>query len=82
MKAIKTKCISATDIKPVRIKATDEDGNSIIRSWGYYLEQEVDESSYDAGIHRNAAQALCDKMGWKGEFVTGALKDCYVHVFV
>ena len=36
----------------------------------------------DEAVHRVAAQALCEKMGWPGKLVAGSLKDGYAFVFV
>lgn len=76
MKAIKTTFLGPTNTQPSRCKATDEDGNSVVRTWDSELSP--DEN------HRKAAYALRDKMDWArhGELITGGLKDCYVHVFV
>ena len=76
MKAIKTKFLGPTNTKGSRIKATDEGGNSIIKSWCH-------KSNSDDN-HRSAAYALCIKMGWDvpGKLVGGSLKNCMVWVFV
>ncbi len=73
MKAIKTKYIGATNYRCSRVSASDEDGNRIVLTWCHNLNGEEN--------HRAAAYALRDKMGWKGELITGGLRDCYVHVF-
>lgn len=73
MQAIVTKYLGATNTKPSRIKATASAG-SVTISYSYDHDTE--------GCHRQAAQALCDKFGWKGSFVTGGLPNGdYVHVF-
>jgi len=74
MKAIVTKYHGPTNFKGSRISASDEDGNRITISYPYEL------SGYEA-VHRKAAEALCDKMGWTGELVGGSLKRGYVFVF-
>ena len=74
MKAIKTKYLGPTNFKGSRVRATDEDGNSIILSWDHALNSDKN--------HEAAAQALCDKMDWEGRIVGGSLKDCMVWVFV
>ena len=82
MKAITTQFKGWTETKPSRIVAFDSDGNKIEKSVGT-LEDEVGKSSpFMDEIHRAAAQALCNKMGWSGRFVTGATKQGYVHVFI
>ncbi len=73
MKAIVTKYHGPTNFKGSRISASDEDGNRITVSYPYELSGEA--------VHRKAAQALCDKMGWTGELVGGSLKRGYVFVF-
>lgn len=74
MKAIITKYLGPTNFRPSRVKATDEDYNSVTLSWDNSLN--TDEN------HKEAASALCNKMQWKGNLVMGSLKNCYVHVFV
>lgn len=73
MKAIVTKYHGPTDYKGSRITASDEDGNRITISYPHELSGEQ--------VHRKAAQALCDKMGWSGELTGGSLKHGYVFVF-
>ena len=73
MKAIITKYHGPTACKGSRISASDEDGNRITISYPYELSGEA--------VHRKAAEALCDKMGWTGELVGGSLKRGYVFVF-
>lgn len=73
MQAIVTKYLPATNTKPSRIKATSSAG-SVTVSYSYDLDTE--------GCHRQAAQALCEKLGWAGQYVTGGLPNGdYVHVF-
>ena len=73
MKAIETKYIPCTNTRGSRIKAFDLDGNSV--SIGYPHELNQDQA------HRKAAQALADKMGWKGEMLGGYTKQGCVFVF-
>ena len=73
-KAIITKYLPATNYRGDRIKADDEDGNTITVSYHF-------ESSNEA-THRHAADALCAKMGWTGDLVGGSLKRGYAFVFV
>lgn len=73
MKAIMTIYLGPTNTKGSRIKASDMDGNRIIRS--------IDSSvSVDAN-HKYAAIELCRKMGWSENLIGGSLKDCMVWVF-
>lgn len=73
MKAIQTKYVGPTNTKGSRIIATDNDGNKVTISYPYELSGE--------DVHRKAAQALCDKMNWKGEMIAGWVKNGYVFVF-
>lgn len=74
MKAIETKYLSATDHKGSRIKAYDCDRNSITIPYPHELSGEA--------VHQKAAEALRDKMGWKGQLVGGSTRKGYVFVFV
>ena len=73
MKAILTRYKGPTDFKGSRIIASDEDGNRITISYPHELTGEA--------VHRKAADALCEKMGWTGKLVGGSLKNGYVFVF-
>ena len=73
MKAIETKYLGATDTKPSRIKAFANGGNQITISYDHELNQ--------GQAHRKAAQALADKMGWKGRLIGGGTANGYVFVF-
>lgn len=75
MKAIQTKYLGATNQRGSRIKAWAEGGNTITIPYPHEL-------SGDA-VHRLAAQALCDTLGWNRQFVTGGLPNGdYCHVFI
>jgi len=74
MKAILTKYIGPTLHRGSRIKAYDEDGNSITIPFDYGLNQ--------GQRHKKAAIALCKKMGWAGEMVGGGIKNGYAFCFV
>lgn len=74
MKAIITKYLPCTDTRGSRIKASDEDGNSVTIPYPHELSGEEK--------HRAAADALCKKMGWTGKMIAGSLKNNYVFVFV
>ena len=73
MKAIQTKYMGPTNFKGSRIKASDCDGNTLTIPYPHELSGE--------DVHRKAAEALRDKMGWTGELIGGALKDGYAFVF-
>ena len=73
MKSITTKYHGPSATKGSRISATDNDGNRVMIS--------KDLSMSDDGGHADAARALCRKMNWHGEMVTGWLKPGQ-HVFV
>lgn len=72
-KAIITKYFGPTDTKGARIKASDEDGNEITISYPYELS--------GIAVHQKAAEALKDKMKWKGDLIGGSWKNGYVFVF-
>ena len=74
MKAIITKYHGPTNYKGSRITASDEDGNRITISYPYELSGE--------DVHRKAAEALCEKMNWKGGLIGGSLKNGYVFTFI
>jgi len=71
-KAIVTKYIAATNTRPSRIKASDEDGNTITIPY--------DHSLSHGQRYAKAAVALCEKMGWSTNLVGGHVKDGYVFV--
>ena len=73
MKAIQTTYFGPGNVRGARIKATDNDGNSVIIGYPHELSGEA--------CHRKAAEALRDKMGWKGALIGGALKRGYAFVF-
>ncbi len=72
--AITTKHLPATNTKPARVKATTASGISLTKSYPI-------DGDHEYG-HKNAALALCQKLGWTGEIVGGATRDGYVFVFV
>jgi len=74
MKAIETHYLGATNTRGSRIKATEPDGQSVTIPYPYELSGEA--------VHRHAAEALRDRMGWAGELVGGATKRGYCFVFV
>jgi len=73
LKAITTKYLGPTDFRGSRIKASDEDGNSITIPYPHELSGEA--------VYRKAAEALQQKMGWRGTLICGSLKNGYVFVF-
>jgi hypothetical protein len=73
MKAIVTTYRPATNTRGSRLAASDEDGNRITIPYPHELSGEA--------VHRLAAQALCQKMGWSGKLTSGSLKHGYVFVF-
>jgi len=73
MKAIETRFYGPGNVRGARIKAFDLDGNQVTISYPYELSGE--------DCHRQAAEALRDKMGWQGRLIGGAVKRGYVFVF-
>jgi hypothetical protein len=63
MKAIETRYIGPTNTKGARIVAADSDGNRVTIGYPHELSGEA--------VHRKAAEALRDKMGWTGELIAG-----------
>lgn len=73
MKAIRTVYFGPGNVRGSRVKASDEDGNSATVSYDHALNGE--------GNHREAARALCLKMGWDGDLIGGSVRKGYVWVF-
>jgi hypothetical protein len=73
MKAIETHYVGPTNARGARIIAKDSDGNRVIMSYPYELSGEA--------VHRKAAEALRDKMGWTGQLLGGGTKNGYCFVF-
>ena len=73
-KAIVTTYRGPTDTKGSRITASDGDGNRVTIPYPHELSGEF--------VHRKAAEALRDKMGWTGPLVGGATKTGYAFVFI
>jgi hypothetical protein len=73
MKAILTKYHGPGNVRGARISAVDSDGNRVSTP---YPNAQVGED-----CHRLAAQALCDKMGWRGNLVGGGTKTGYAFCF-
>ena len=70
MQAIRTRYLGPTNTKGARVVATAQAGRLVI-PWDYALDQEDN--------HRAAAMAFIHRWGWEGDWVSGALDDCYVH---
>ncbi len=77
MKAIQTKYLGPTDYRGARIKAwvqtCDSDRRQVTISYPHELNGE--------DCHRAAAVALCEKMSWPTDLVSGALVRGYVFIF-
>lgn len=58
MKAIRTSYIGQTDTRPARWKAVDGDGNKAL-------------VSASIGTAEDAVRALCERMGWAGDLISG-----------
>lgn len=74
MKAIITQYHGPGNVRGARISAFDGDNR-------IYIPYPHELAGGQEAAHRAAAQALCDKLGWKGTFITGGLKNGFVHVF-
>lgn len=74
MKAIETRYLGPTNTKGARIVASDGDGNRATIGYPHELSGEA--------VHRKAAEALCQKMGWPGKLAGGSTKRGYVFVFI
>ena len=75
-RAITTRRIGCTTNKPARIVAEDNDGHKSISS--------IHAMSFtgDVDLHKQAANAFAEKMGWPGRLVGGYIKDGMVWVFM
>ena len=82
MKAIETKYLGCTNIKPSRIRATDGDGHSKTFSVEELTESKCLPSGYGERSHRVAAEKFRDLMGWHGELAGGWLRNVGVWVFI
>ena len=74
MKAITTKYHPCGNVLGARISACDVDGHHI------YIDYPQELSG--AAVHAEAALALCRKMGWEGDLISGGTADGYGYVFV
>ncbi len=76
MQAITVKYIGPSNTKPSRLKATAANGHSVTVPYSL-----PDETADWQGYNR-AALALCEKLGWTGEMIAGAIDNgAYVYVF-
>lgn len=75
-KAIGTKYIPPSNTKSSRVKAYAEGGHSVTFAWSHDLNAD--------GNHTKAAQALAEKMGWRGRYFRGGMPNgtgfVYVHI--
>lgn len=69
MKTITTKYLLPTERHGGRIKATDNDGNSVTIDYPHEISGQEEK-------HCAAAMELCGKMGWTGTMVGGYIKGC------
>lgn len=73
--AITTKYLSPTDTRGARIVAKAGTGERVIIPYPYALS--------GADVHREAAAALCERMGWQEKDLCGGYTvEGYVFVFV
>ena len=72
MQAITTKYLGATNARGSRIKATSESGESITVPYDHELDEK--------GNHREAAQALLNRLGWHNEMTGGSIAGGYAFV--
>lgn len=74
MKAIQTKYLPVTNFRGSRIKAWAEGGNQITIPYPHELSGEA--------VHKAAAIALCEKLGWPTDIIGGGLPNGdYAFVF-
>ena len=71
--AIITKFIGPTETRGHRIKASCESGSVTIA---------YPDCDDNQDAHHKAAQALCNKFGWSGRLIGGALPSCAGYAFV
>ena len=73
-KVIETKFLGPTTNRGARIKASDNNGNSITRGYPHELS--------GAQCHLHVAATLQEKMGWEGQLVGGWTKQGCAFVLV
>ncbi len=76
MKSITVKYLGWTNYKPIRLKASDQDGNSITVS-----RDSLDDGNSHSSPYIDIAKRLCLKMNWKGKLIGGHTKTGMVFVF-
>ena len=76
MKAIRTRYHGPSNVKGSRISATDGE-----RYPGHTLVMSYDAALNSDDMHRKAAYACRDKMGWKGELTGGGFQNDMYWVF-
>ena len=76
MKAIRTRYHGASNVKGSRISATDGEAYP-----GHRLIMPYDAALNSADMHRKAAYAFRDKLGWKGELIGGGFQNDVYWVF-
>lgn len=74
MQSITTKYLGPTNNRGSRIHA--------VTASGHVLTIPVNHSFSDGRCHAEAALALCKRLGWSGELVSGGTREGYVFVFV
>lgn len=83
-KAIVTSYVPCTNTRGSRIKATDNDGNTLSMPSGtaeQLARERGDTNLYS--VHASVAMALITKMGWKCERLEcGSTKKGYVYIMV
>lgn len=72
--AIITKFVGMTNTKPARVCATS--GNGEHRVYVTFHHPDCDDQNEESP-YRRAAQALCAKLNWTGELISGGTKDGY-----
>lgn len=73
MQAIETKYFGPGNVRGSRIKATTSSGISLTQGLTYETKIELE--------HRRVAQALADKLRWKGRLISGETRKGMVFVF-
>lgn len=67
MQTIITKYRGATNTRPSKITATASGGARLSLSWDHGLDAD--------GNHERAALTMMERMDWRGEMISGSLKD-------
>lgn len=80
MQAIECRYIGPTNHKPSRIVATAASGARLVMSYNSACNL-ANNKGGDEEAYRRVAEALRDKLGWKGKLIAGGTKAGYVFVF-